>query len=67
MTITKDLIEYIFELESHEVEELKLLLEFVRGANREIYKEVKIPIKKLIKDTISHIDDLHFMVDEIRS
>jgi bacterioferritin (cytochrome b1) len=66
VTTSRELIEEIFELESHEVEELRILLRFTREASPEVYRELREPIKKLIKDTVTHIDDLHTFLDEIR-
>jgi hypothetical protein len=65
-TISTKLINEIFELESHEVEELRLLLMISRELSPEIYMEVKKPLKKIINNTLSHVDDLQKLFDELK-
>jgi hypothetical protein len=56
-------IEILSEIETHELEELGLILNSCKEAPPEIYEIIHDPLKEIIEDTLKHISELHEFID----
>ncbi len=60
------MIDYLFKMESHELDELNLLHKIVFESSPEMYKKLRGNLLEMIDDTMTHIEELYLFIDELR-